>query len=110
DAATLSVCLLAVGKPASILASYVALIIAQMVVIIGPVPMGLGTFEGTCTGTLRLLGIGFEPALTATLLLRGFTLWLPLLPGMLVVRRLAKKPGHVKGKQMPASAPNRKTA
>jgi uncharacterized protein (TIRG00374 family) len=90
DAATLSVCLLAIRQPPSLAASYVALIVAQMVVIIGPVPMGLGTFEGTCTGTLRLLGIGFEPALTATLLLRGFTLWLPLIPGMIVTRRLTK--------------------
>ena len=104
DAATLSVCLLAVGKPASVLAAYVALIVAQMVVIIGPVPMGLGTFEGTCTGTLRLLGIGFEPALTATLLLRGFTLWLPLLPGMFVVRRLSKRPGHLSDKREPVPA------
>ena len=104
DAATLSVCLMAVGQHPKVLASYVALIVAQMVVIIGPVPMGLGTFEGTCTGTLRLLGIGFEPALTATLLLRFFTLWLPLLPGMVVVRRLAKKPGHVGRKQEPVPA------
>jgi uncharacterized protein (TIRG00374 family) len=104
DAATLSVCLLAIGQPASVLASYVALIVAQMIVIIGPVPMGLGTFEGSCTGTLRLFGIGFEPALTATLLLRGFTLWLPLLPGLWVVRRLARKPGHRTPKREAVSA------
>jgi hypothetical protein len=32
------------------------------------------------------LGVPFEAALTATLLLRGLTLWLPLLPSLVVMR------------------------
>jgi uncharacterized membrane protein YbhN (UPF0104 family) len=39
---------------------------------------------------LRLLGVGFEAAIAATLLLRGFTLWLPLIPGLFATRRLRK--------------------
>ncbi|MDB5691870.1 MAG: hypothetical protein JWO81_933 [Alphaproteobacteria bacterium] len=57
---------------------------------LGPVPLGLGAFEGASTAMLRLLGTPLEPALAATLLLRGFTLWLPLIPGLLVTRRMSK--------------------
>jgi glycosyltransferase 2 family protein len=39
---------------------------------------------------LRLFGVPFEAALSATLLFRGFTLWLPLLPGGLLLRRELK--------------------
>ncbi|MCE8002886.1 hypothetical protein [Billgrantia ethanolica] len=36
---------------------------------------------------LTLLGVPLEAALTATLLLRGMTLWLPMLPGLWFARR-----------------------
>jgi magnesium-transporting ATPase (P-type) len=49
--------------------------------------LGLGTFEAACVAMLRTLGVPLEAALTATLLLRGFTLWLPVLPGLLLARR-----------------------
>jgi uncharacterized membrane protein YbhN (UPF0104 family) len=90
DAATLAVCLLALGSPQPFSTAYIALIIAQIVVTLGPVPLGLGAFEGASTAMLRLLGTPFEAALAATLLLRGFTLWLPLLPGLFATRRMAK--------------------
>jgi uncharacterized protein (TIRG00374 family) len=90
DAATLSACLLAIGTPQTFSTAYIALIIAQIAVTLGPVPLGLGAFEGASAGMLRLLGTPFEAALAATLLLRGLTLWLPLLPGLLVTRRMAK--------------------
>jgi uncharacterized protein (TIRG00374 family) len=90
DAGTLWVCLFALGTPESFATAYVAMIIAQIAVTLGPVPLGLGAFEGACAGMLRLLGVGFEAAIAATLLLRGFTLWLPLIPGLLVTRRLRK--------------------
>ncbi|HEX4737846.1 MAG TPA: lysylphosphatidylglycerol synthase transmembrane domain-containing protein [Allosphingosinicella sp.] len=96
DAATLFCCLLALGTPERFSSAYVALIIAQIAVTLGPVPLGLGAFEGACTGMLRLLGTPFEAALAATLLLRGFTLWLPMLPGLILTRRLSKwgRNGH----------------
>jgi uncharacterized protein (TIRG00374 family) len=90
DAATLWVCLLALDTPDDFATAYVAMIIAQIAVTLGPVPLGLGAFEGACAGMLRLLGVGFEAAIAATLLLRGFTLWLPLIPGLFVTRRLGK--------------------
>ena len=39
---------------------------------------------------LRLFGVPFEAAVSATLLFRGFTLWLPLLPGGILLRRELK--------------------
>ena len=90
DAATLAACMLALDSPQPFSSAFIAMIIAQIAVTLGPVPLGLGAFEGASTGMLRLLGVPFEPALAATLLLRGFTLWLPLLPGLIVTRRMAK--------------------
>jgi uncharacterized membrane protein YbhN (UPF0104 family) len=39
---------------------------------------------------LTLQGVSIEAALTATLLLRGFTTWLPMLPGLLLARRVLR--------------------
>jgi hypothetical protein len=38
---------------------------------------------------LHLQGIGIESALAATLLLRGMTFWLPMVPGFALARREA---------------------
>jgi hypothetical protein len=62
---------------------------------LSPLPLGLGSFEGTCTGLLHLMGGGLEASLAATLILRGLTLWLPMLPGLVMIRREAVKPAAV---------------
>lgn len=51
-----------------------------------PVPLGLGSFEAALIAMLHLTGVSLEAALTATLMLRGFTLWLPMLPGLWCAR------------------------
>jgi uncharacterized protein (TIRG00374 family) len=76
---------LGVGTPFS--AAFSAFILASIVVTLGPIPMGLGSFEAVSIGTLRAMGVPFEAALSATLLFRGYTLWLPLVPGMFATRR-----------------------
>ena len=86
DAATMQACVLALGLHAPLSAGYVAFMMASIAVILGPVPMGLGSFEAVSIAMLRLFGVPFEAALSATLLFRGFTLWLPLLPGGLLLR------------------------
>ena len=58
---------------------------ASIVVTMRPIPLGLGTFEATAAAMLHALGVPIEAAITATLLLRGFTLWLPLIPGGLLL-------------------------
>jgi uncharacterized membrane protein YbhN (UPF0104 family) len=67
-------------------AAYIAFMMASIVITLGPVPLGLGSFEATCTAMLRLLGVPFEGGFAATMLLRVLTLWLPLLPGLVLMR------------------------
>jgi len=91
DALTMMACLLAVGEAARFGAAFVAFAMASIVVTLGPLPLGLGSFEATSIGTLRLMGVGFEAAFASTLLYRGFALWLPLVLGMVLSRRELKR-------------------
>lgn len=86
DAATMQACVKALGVHAPLSAGYVAFMFASIAVILGPIPMGLGSFEAVSIAMLRLFGVPFEAALSATLLFRGFTLWLPLIPGGILLR------------------------
>jgi glycosyltransferase 2 family protein len=87
DAATLYVLLIAIGTAAAPGGAFVSFVMAFAVAQLIPVPLGLGTFEAALVGMLRLVGIPLEPAFTATLLFRGFTMWLPMVPGVWFARR-----------------------
>lgn len=87
DAATMQACVLALGVHAPLSAGYIAFMMAAIAVILGPIPMGLGSFEAVSVAMLRLSGVPFEAAFSATLLFRGFTLWLPLVPGGILLRK-----------------------
>jgi uncharacterized membrane protein YbhN (UPF0104 family) len=91
DAGSLFACLHALGQSAPLSTAFIALIMASIVVTLGPIPLGLGSFEATATATLRLLGVPFEAAFAATMLLRILTLWLPLLPGMVLMRSAIRR-------------------
>jgi uncharacterized protein (TIRG00374 family) len=91
DAITFQFCLYSLGVSGSFGAVFAAFMVASMVMTLGPIPLGLGSFEATSIAMLRVGGVPFEAALSGTLLLRGFTLWLPLLLGMVVARRTLKK-------------------
>ncbi|CAB3744448.1 hypothetical protein LMG24238_07273 [Paraburkholderia sediminicola] len=87
DALTLWLAFNAIGEVPPLWVVFVSFIIASMVATIGPIPVGLGTFEATSVGMLSLLGVSMEAALAATLLLRALTFWLPMLPGIWLARR-----------------------
>jgi uncharacterized membrane protein YbhN (UPF0104 family) len=88
DAATLAVVLAAIGGDGTRLPGvFASFMIASVAATVGPTPLGLGTFESVCVATLALVGVRLEAALAATLLLRGLTLWLPMLPGLWIARR-----------------------
>jgi len=91
DAATLLVCLFALGVHAPFDAAFVGFTMAAIVTLLGAVPLGLGSFEATSIATLRLMGVPFEAALSATLLYRGFALWLPLALGAVLTRRAMRQ-------------------
>lgn len=94
DAATLFVMLRAVGNPTAFAPAFAGFIIASVVATLMVVPGGLGTFEGTAVAMLHLFGVPLAPALAATLLLRGFTFWLPMLPGLWLARREMRQNGN----------------
>lgn len=87
DALTLWLAFNAIGDVPPLWAVFVSFAIASMVATIGPIPVGLGTFEAASVGMLSLLGVSVEAALAGTLLLRGLTFWLPMLPGIWLARR-----------------------
>jgi uncharacterized membrane protein YbhN (UPF0104 family) len=86
DATTLQIMLIALGVHASATAVFGSYIVAAAASQVVPVPMGLGSFEAVLVAMLCIVGIALEPAMTATLLFRVFTFWLPMLPGLVLAR------------------------
>lgn len=91
DSGTLAACLLALGLPFEPATAFLALMAGSIAATLAPIPLGLGSFEASSTAMLGSLGIPFEAALTATLLLRGLTLWLPLVPSLVMMRAGMRK-------------------
>lgn len=90
DAATLGVCLAALGATASPTGLFAALVLSSLVATLTIVPSGLGTFDATMLAMLHLVDVPKTQAVGAVLLFRGFTLMLPLLPGVWLARREMK--------------------
>jgi len=90
DAFTLWFAFNAIGEVPPLWAVFASFAIASMVATIGPIPVGLGTFEAASVGMLSLLGVSVEAALAGTLLLRALTFWLPMLPGIWLAQREIK--------------------
>jgi uncharacterized membrane protein YbhN (UPF0104 family) len=86
DALTLWLTCRAIGAPVDLWVAFSAFVVGAIVAMIAPSPLGLGTFTAGTTGMLALLDVPLEAALSATLLLRGMTFWLPMLPGILIAR------------------------
>ncbi len=55
---------------------------------VAPTPGGLGAVEAALLAGLRSFGVEAGPALTAVLLYRLISFWLPMIPGYLLFRRL----------------------
>lgn len=91
DAATLWTMLQALGLPVSYAVAYPSFLLAMMVATVSPIPMGLGTFEAASIAALSTQGVPLEGALAGTLLLRGCTTWLPMLPGLWLARRALRE-------------------
>jgi conserved hypothetical protein len=88
DAATLWVSVHALGgvvPPGGLFTSFMASTFFRTV---GIMPGGLGTFETASVLSLKSIGLPLPIALSATLLFRGFSFWLPMVPGLICARRL----------------------
>jgi uncharacterized protein (TIRG00374 family) len=90
DSLTLWLALRAIGMAVEPWIPFAAFIVASAAATVLPIPLGVGTFEAGSVAMLASLGIPLEAALTATLLLRGLTFWLPMLPGVWLARRELK--------------------
>jgi glycosyltransferase 2 family protein len=94
DAGTLAAMLRAVASPLDLAVAFASFVIASVVATLAWVPGGLGTFEATCVAMLRVHGAELGAALSAVLLLRGFTFWLPMAPGLWIARRQLAEDGR----------------
>ncbi|HVN31826.1 MAG TPA: lysylphosphatidylglycerol synthase transmembrane domain-containing protein [Thermoanaerobaculaceae bacterium] len=92
DALTLATTLRAVASPLGFRFVFASFVLASIVSTLAWVPGGVGTFDGSCVALLHLHGVSVEAALAATLLLRGLTFWLPMIPGFPLARREAAPP------------------
>lgn len=87
DAVTLSLMLHAIGDGLRYDIVFACFVLAAVVGAVLPIPLGLGSFEASCVALLHLFQIPVEAGLVAVLLLRGFTFWLPMVPGLILARR-----------------------
>jgi Mg2+-importing ATPase len=92
DAATVWVLIRSLGEVASPTGVFASFMISTLLRTIGIVPGGLGTFEAASVVTLKLAGVPVGVALVATLLFRGLSFWLPMVPGLVFSRGARKAP------------------
>ncbi len=86
DAVTLLVLIRALGQDVTFPTVFTSFVLASAAGTISLLPGGLGSFEAASVASLRFLGLSLELALASTLLFRGYTLWLPMIPGVWFAR------------------------
>jgi uncharacterized protein (TIRG00374 family) len=87
DAGTLAFACLALGTPVPYIYALAGYALANMAATITVLPGGIGVFEGGSVAVLSFLGMTPAAALAAVVLYRGLSVWLPLIPGVLMARR-----------------------
>lgn len=87
DSATFWLLVLALGVSADPVGLFAGFMLASVLRSIGILPGGLGAFEAAAVVSLHWVGVDIAVALSATLLFRGLTFWLPMLPGLWLTRR-----------------------
>lgn len=88
DSLTLWAALRALGGEGSFVQIFPGFMIASAVKTIGFVPGGIGLFEASSTAVIAAAGVDPRLALSATLVFRGLSYWLPMIPGLLCARAL----------------------
>jgi hypothetical protein len=76
------------GAPLSVAPVFVSFMISSLFRTVSVIPGSLGTFEASAVFTLKLVGVPVAAGLSATLLFRGLSLWLPTIPGWWCSRRV----------------------
>ena len=83
---------------------FVSFMVSSLFRTLSLVPGGLGTFEASSTMTLRLAGADTAIAVSATLLFRGLSYWLPMLPGFWCARRLTTRTARRRAEDVAAES------
>ncbi len=104
DALTLWLVFFSIGLPVSLPICFIAIALASVAATLAPTPMGVGSFEGGAVASLVAFGAPLEASVTAIVLYRGFTLWLPMAAGFVIIqremfhlRKLSKAPEKLSG-------------
>lgn len=87
DVTTIWVLIFSLGEVASPAGVFASFMVSTLFRTISIVPGGLGIFEAASVMTLKLVGVSVPGALAATLLFRGLSFWLPMVPGLIFSRR-----------------------
>jgi glycosyltransferase 2 family protein len=87
DGVTLAAALAAIGHPLALADGCIVFVLASTVASISMLPGGLGSYEALSIALLIALGVPLEAAAPATLVMRGFSFWLPMLPGLWFARK-----------------------
>jgi uncharacterized membrane protein YbhN (UPF0104 family) len=90
DTATVWVLIRSVGEVASPAGVFTSFIASTLLRTISIVPGGLGVFDAASVVTLQRTGVSLAASLAATLLFRGLSFWLPMVPGLYFARRVKK--------------------
>jgi uncharacterized protein (TIRG00374 family) len=90
DAGTVWTLIIALGADVSPLRLFASFMISDLLRSMSFIPGGLGPFEAASVITLRMAGAGLAVALSATLLFRAPSFWLPLVPGFIFSRGLMR--------------------
>jgi len=88
DASTMWSLMQSIGVSTPMEAVFASFMVSSLVRTLGVVPGGLGTFEATSVLMLTVTGASVAQALSATLLFRGLSFWLPMIPGLWASRRI----------------------
>jgi len=82
---------LAVHATVSLVAAIILCISSSLVSNVAPTPDGLGATEAALVFGLTRAGLDLSQAIAGTLLYRFVTAWLPILPGLIALRRIDTK-------------------
>jgi Mg2+-importing ATPase len=93
DVATVWILIRSLGAIASPTGVFASFMVSTLLRTISIVPGGLGVFEATSVVTLQSAGVSVPVGLGATLLFRGVSFWLPMVPGLFFSRQIRKKAG-----------------
>jgi len=86
DVATMVCLLRSLSVKPSIPGVFASFMLSTLLRDVGIIPGGLGIYEAASVITLKLAGIPVAAALPATLLYRGLSFWLPMVPGIVFSR------------------------